>query len=40
MDLMGKPFEASDRKKNTKKILVLELAQKKQLNPRILKATN
>ena len=38
MDLTGKPFEPSDRKKNRKKIL--DLVQKKQLNPSILIATN
>ena len=38
MDLTGKPFEAPDRKKIRKKIL--NLTQIKQLNARILKATN
>ena len=38
MDLTRKPYEASDRKVNRKTILYL--AEKKQLNARILQATN
>ena len=38
MDLTGKPFEAPDRKKIRKKIV--DIAQRKELNARILKATN
>ena len=38
MDLTGKRFEASDRKNNRKK--TIDLAEKKELNAKILKATN